>query len=460
MVHPRPTPYMPACSLIRPSLILFLTLSVLLLGCGAQHAAGNGQTTLAIWYGTDDPVERAWSQHLARSFEASHPKVSVHLIDYSYEDLNTKLQLALSAGDPPDLAYVTPRGPGIPAYLATHQLRDLTSAANQNGWSARLQSGLLARYNRPFAQYGATAGHVMAVPTSLAAVGILYNKRLLSRLHLAVPTSLAAFEAALPRAKAAGYVPLGMGNADGWLGDDWYLTLVNAFVPAVTLQSEQRLSPDFSFARPPYIRAGRLIHSWAQSGYFTRDFGGIDAQEGMDLFFGGKTLFQLVSSSQNSQIMQDEARTQLPIGIFAFPGQGADGVMPQSGYEGWIVPAAAKHPATAVSFITHLLTPNTARFLLTQGLLPAHNLRQDGLLQARHLGAHPWQREYLQALATAQPGVYIDAAPIANLNATMEANVQLLLQGYEEPSFLVTSLQDVYASHGSHGSSARIDGEF
>jgi hypothetical protein len=43
----------------------------------------------------------------------------------------------------------------------------------------------------------------------------------------------------------------------------------------------------------------------------------------------------------------------------------------------------------------------------------------------------------------------------------MEANVQLLLQGYEAPAFLVKSLQEVYASHGKHGgSTARIDGEY
>jgi hypothetical protein len=71
-----------------------------------------------------------------------------------------------------------------------------------------------------------------------------------------------------------------------------------------------------------------------------------------------------------------------------------------------------------------------------------------------------WQQTYLDAVRSAQPGIYLDAAPVSNLNATMEANVQLLLQGYEHPSFLVNSLQKVYASHGNGGSTARIDGEF
>jgi raffinose/stachyose/melibiose transport system substrate-binding protein len=366
----------------------------------------------------------------------------VDLVDYSFEDLNTKLQLALSAGDPPDLAYVTPRGPGIPAYVGAHRLRDLTSLARSHGWASKLQPGLLAAYNQPFAFFGARAGHVVAVPTSLAAVGILYNKRLLQRLHLGVPRSLAALESALARAKAAGYTPIGMGNADGWLGDDWYQTIVNSQVPPTSLQSEQRISHAFSFRRSPFLQAARLLERWSRRGYFTHDFGGLDAQEGVDLFFHGSTLFQLVSSSENAQILQDDEQTGLPL----------------SGYEGWVVPSTGRHPQEAISFIDYLLAPATARFLLRQGLLPAHNVGRDALVASPAVRKRPWQREYLQSLGAAQPGIYLDAAPVANLNATMEANVQLLLQGYETPQFLVNALQKVY--RGGASSAPRIDGEF
>jgi hypothetical protein len=98
---------------------------------------------------------------------------------------------------------------------------------------------------------------------------------------------------------------------------------------------------------------------------------------------------------------------------------------------------------------------------LSKGVLPAMPVAAGaGTVNARPSRLAVWQSEYLDALGRAAPGVYIDAAPIANLNATMEANVQLLLQGYEPPSFLVRSLQDVYSTHGRKGSTARIDGEF
>lgn len=441
------------------TLILFrrrlLTLGLFLLtavsGCGA-HQGASGGTTLTVWYSTDDPVERSWSQQLARHFEALHSGVQVRLDDLTFEDLNTKLQLALAAGDPPDVAYVTPRGPGIPAYVGAHRLLDLTADAAAGDWAGHLRPGLLTAYNRPFAAYGAHSGRIVAVPTSLAAVGVLYNRGLLNRLHLSVPNSLAAFTAALAVARHAGYTPIGIGNADGWLGDDWYLTLVNSLVPLSGLLPEQQHNPKFSFLRPPYLEAGRILQVWANNSYFTQDFGGLDAQEGIDQFFAGTTLFQLVSSSENAQILADQVKTRLAIGIFAFPRVPAGRVVPYSGYLGWVVPAAGHHPRQAAEFIDSLLTPYTAHFLLRQGVLPAVRLT------ARLPNLPGWQREYLQALDVAQPGVYLDAAPVSNLNATMEANVQLLLQGYEAPTFLVKSLQEVYHGHG--GSTARIDGEF
>ncbi|MGI8826381.1 MAG: ABC transporter substrate-binding protein [Chloroflexota bacterium] len=432
--------------------VLLCLLLPLFGGCG--QSAGATGTTLSIWYGTDDPVERVWSQQLARRFQSAHPTIHVTLQDLSFEDINTKLQLVLSAGDPPDLAYTTPRGPGIPAYVHAHRLLDLTSAADAHRWSERLRPGLLAQYNQPFAYIGARPSSVVAVPTALAAVGIMANQRLLAHLRLRIPTTLSEFERALAIAKTAGFTPIGMGNADGWLGDDWYLTLVNSLVPVSSLRAEQRLDPTFSFRRPPFLRAAAILERWARAGYFTHDFGGLDAQEGVDQFFHGQTLLQMVSSSENPQIVQDEAQTGLPIRVFAFPRAAGGGIVPLSGYEGWIVPKAARHPAAAATFITSLLSPGTTQFLQRHSVVTSH------APSSSSPSATAWVREYVDVVNTAKAGVYLDAAPVSNLNATMEANVQLLLQGYEPPTFLVKSLQEVYSSHGHGGSTTRIDGEF
>jgi raffinose/stachyose/melibiose transport system substrate-binding protein len=274
---------------------------------------------------------------------------------------------------------------------------------------------------------------------------------------MTVPRTLSQFEADLPVAKQAGYTPLGMGNGDGWVGDDWYLTLVQALAAPASMVPEQRLSPAFSFKTPAFQTASTTLRRWSAAGYFTRNFGGLDAQDGIDVFFHGKTLFQLISSSENLQIGSDEKATKLSIGVFAFPRANGGTVMAQSGYLGWIVPRGGTHHQTAISFINNLLGSGTTNLIAARGLLPAH---RSGRVLAAHpaTGTSSWLAEYRDALNSSTPGVYIDAAPIANLNATMEANVQLLLQGYEKPSFLVKALQIDYSTH--RGSTATIDGEF
>jgi raffinose/stachyose/melibiose transport system substrate-binding protein len=436
-----------------------------LVGCGSASNGAATVSTLQIWYATDDPIERAWAEQLAHRFARAHPGIRIDFKVYGFDDFNTKMQLALSSGHPPDLAYATPRAPGIPIYVRANELTDLSRYARHYHWAQRLRPGLLAEYNAPFALWAQGrvrtergAGPIYAVPQAVAAVAVLYNRRLLAQLHVGVPHTLEEFVHAVVLAKRAGMIPLGLGNADGWLGDDWYLTLANTQFPPGYLESELRLSPRFSFQRAGFYWASSLLARWAQAGDFTPDFGGLDAQDGIDAFFRGHTLFQLISSTEDAQILSDQRATGVPIGLFPFPGrdEGSQPVIPYSGYEGWIVPRRSGNIRLAVTFITWVLQPATTRFLLQHGVLPAATVRASQVSPQRAA----LQRAYLEALERARPGVYLDAAPIPNLNATMEVNIQMLLAGLKLPRAVVQSIDRLYHLLGHSSSAVRIDGEF
>ncbi|MGH2388556.1 MAG: extracellular solute-binding protein [Chloroflexota bacterium] len=433
-------PFLTACSSVEP-----------------RAASRASPVVLRVWYGSDDPTEGSLARALAARFQGDRSGVQVRLTMYNLDDINEKLELAIGAGTPPDLVYTTPRGPGLPAYVAAGKLRDLTSVAKREGWAADLPSGMLASYNDLLTPTGQAHGHIYAAPSILAAVAILYNKAVFSRLHLSIPHSAAAFEAICAKVAAAGLTPIGLGNADGWVGDDWYLTLINAETGPAPLRPELRLDPRFSFGSGPFLNAGATLQRWSTNGYFTKQFGGLDAQDSMTAFFEGATAMQLISSTENGQITTLARQTHVPVGVFAFPSTdpGRAPVAPQSGYAGWAVPRAGRHPALAEAFITAMLSDHTARLLAAHGYLPARPLPA---AESRSLGG--FQREFLSALRGAVPGVYLDGAPVPNLNATMEANVQLLLQHFEAPTFLPRSLQLVYDSHGAKASSTRTDGEF
>lgn len=442
---------------LRWSLLCSLVAGMALLALPPAQRPAQADSMLRIWYATDDPTEGPVIQSLAASFKTAHPGITVNLTTYNLDDMNEKMQLALSSGNSPDLIYTTPRGPGLPTYVRADKLLDLSAAARVAGWANSLRSGLIASYNDLLSPTGSAGGRVYAVPYVMAIVGVLYNQAVFSRLHLSAPTSLAGFEADCLKVQAAGLIPLGMGNADGWVGDDWYLTLVNALTGPAMLVPEQHLDPHFSFVGPAFAQAGATLQNWSSRHFFTPQFGGLDAQDGIDAFFQGKTAMALISSTENGQIVSLAAQTKIPVGVFAFPAADAtkSPIMPQSGYAGWAVPISSRQPALATAFITQMLSAGTARTLLAHGLLPARRLSEGDIGDTQG-----FQRSYLRALSTATPGIYLDGAPVPNLNATMEANVQLLLQQFEAPSFLERSLQQVYDSRGLNASSTRTDGEF
>ena len=108
----------------------------------------------------------------------------------------------------------TPHGPGLPSYVRVGKLLDLKAEATRRGWAAQLRPGLPASYNNLLDANGTAkdAGHMYAVPYLPATDGVLYNKDILGRLQLRVPTTEAQFATLLPRLKQAGYTALGFGN--------------------------------------------------------------------------------------------------------------------------------------------------------------------------------------------------------------------------------------------------------
>ncbi len=430
---------------------------------GAATTAETAQAagTLRVWYGSDDPTERKWAQGLATSF-GTRRGVKVQFSFYSLDDMNQKTQLALNTPNAPDLIYTTPRGPGLPAYVRAGRLRDLSADARKHGWAGQLRSGLLDSYNRVLDANGTPArdaGKTYAVPYLVAADAVLYNKTVFAKLKLAVPRTQAQFEALLPRLKKAGYTPIGFGNQDGWVGDAWYLTLVNARVNPSSLRPALQGASSFSFAGAPFRQAAATLRGWATAGYFSPSFGGLDPQESVDDFFEkGRTAMQLVSSTENSQVLagagSDESKAKT-VGVFAFPSAraGQPPVLVQDGFSGWAIPRAARNQAAALTFIDDMLSARTAGTLLAQGLLSARRVDAGG-------AAAPFQHDFLAALDSATPGVYLDAAPVPGFLATMEAQLQQLLAGKTTPAALTQALQGAYASHGRTAGGTDTDGEF
>jgi len=425
-------------------------------------------STLTIWYSTDDPVETNWAPGLVSIFEKTHPKIKVEMKVYDLDDFNDKMQDALGSNTGPDLAYATPREPAIPIYIVHHELLNLTSYASKNRWASLLRPGLLDFWNAPFkvwskkatnlsgdAVRATSATQIYGVPDAMAADGVAYNTDLMNKLGISFPKTLADLESDAAKAKAAGMIPFGIGNNDLWLGDDWYIMLANEDFSVSQLQKVLS-DGSFNFNQSAFVKAGNLMSSWSKDGYLTPNFQSLDAQGGMDSFFRGNTLFQLMSSSEDAQLLEDEQETKMPITVEAFPASftGYTGLVPYSGYEGWIVPKATHNKSAAIKWINFMLSDAATQYTMKNGVLPTTNVpAADAPTQ--------FQKEFLNAFAGARRGIYLDAAPVPNFTANMEGNIDALLAGKESGAAVAKDLEKAYKSYGRDSNKTPdIDGEY
>jgi len=445
---------------------------LVLTSCGSSSSSPRvAKSKLTIWYSTDDPVETNWAKGLVPIFEKAHPNIQVNMHVFDLDDFNDKMQDALGSNTGPDLAYATPRAPAIPIYVTHGELTNLTSYALKYDWSGLLRPGLLDFWNGPFRIWNnkapdfnggddddappTTSTQIYGVPDAMAAVAVAYNTKLMAKLNITFPKTVSQMVADAVLAKKAGMIPFGIGNNDLWLGDDWYISL------AEQSYSVSRLEPVlsdgyFNFASHPFLKAGNLLSQWSKDGYFTPSYSALDAQGGVISFFRGKTLFQLLSSSENAQLLQSESSTKVPIAVAAFPGSfpGHTGLMPYSGYEGWIVPKASHDKAGAVTWINFMLHPSATKYLLAHGVLPTTRVTA---MQA----PTAFQREFLTAFAGARRGIYLDATPVPNFDANMEGNIANLLAGRETSRQLATANEQAYQSFGKTANHVMdIDGEY
>jgi raffinose/stachyose/melibiose transport system substrate-binding protein len=208
-------------------------------------------------------------------FQARYPNIKINRTAKSFTDLQATLKLAASGPNPPDIVEAnngySAMGPLVQAKL----LMPLDAYSQKNGWRSRYSPGILRmnRFTRDGKSFG--RGSLFGLPMTGEVVGVYYNKAKLRQLGLARPTSFAAFERALAKAKAEGETPIQFGNLDKWPGIHTYEEPMLQFVTKDFARSWIFGSGGRSFANPGTRLAATKLQEWARKGYFTDGYAGL-----------------------------------------------------------------------------------------------------------------------------------------------------------------------------------------
>ena len=174
--------------------------SMTLAGCAAPRAAGSGGGTTLRFYEQKQEVI-AYFDDLLRKFEERRPGISV------VHDSTTAIAPQFVRGEPADVGCFNDNLE-LARYISRGVLRDLGDLPS----AARVRPSIDELTN----QYATYPGRTSVLPYSLAAAGVIYNKRIFADHDLPVPTTWDDFVEVCRTLQKAGITPIYATDRDTW----------------------------------------------------------------------------------------------------------------------------------------------------------------------------------------------------------------------------------------------------
>jgi raffinose/stachyose/melibiose transport system substrate-binding protein len=176
--------------------------------------------TIRWWHISTAAEHKALWQKFADEYHTAHPNVTIEITVMENEAFKTKMATVIQSGDPPDI-FQSWGGGVMNDYANAGMLRDITPQldANNKEWRNTFAPGALGVYAYKGKNYG--------VPWDMGMIGWWYNKALFAKAGItSFPTTWTDFLNDVKALKAAGIVPISVGEGDKWPGMHMWAYLV------------------------------------------------------------------------------------------------------------------------------------------------------------------------------------------------------------------------------------------
>jgi raffinose/stachyose/melibiose transport system substrate-binding protein len=387
----------------------------------ASNSTGGSSTakvTLTWWNNaTTGQLLTVW-QNAIKSFEASHPNVTIQNVPIQNEQFSTKIPAALAGSNPPDI-YQQWGGGQEATQVKSGKLTDLTSSVSN--WIGELGTAA-AQWQVTGKQYG--------VPYDLHVVGFWYRKDLFAKAGIsAPPTTIAQLESDDAKLKAAGIAPIAIGSKDRWPDAFYWEYFAIRECPQSVVQSAMS---SVSLGNSCFAKATTDLTNFMQTNPFQTGFLGTPAQVGAGssagLVASGKAAMEL-QGDWDPGVMQGlvtNSKLSSQLGWFPFPavsGAQGDPTAVLGGGDGFSCTTGAAEPACS-EFLQFLDTPGEQAQIMGANVgLPANPAAVSSIsfpaerTAAAANKAAPYVAVYFDTAMPTQPGQNLDNA-VANFFAS------------------------------------------
>ena len=353
-----------------------------LAGCATGSGGGGGTTTLRFYEQKQEVIE--YFGRLLQQFEQETPGIRV------VHDTTVAIAPQFVRGEPADVGCFN-NNLELARYIKRGVLSDLSDLPS----AGRVRTDISDLTD----QYATFPGRTSVLPYSLAAAGVIYNKRIFDELQLPVPETWSQFVAVCEELQTAGITPVYATDRDTWtlwqgLFDYSVGSLIDTgsfFRKMKELGTEVGPDAEVSFEKDfavPMERAKTI------STFFNPDHAVRSYADGNLAFGKGEAAMYFQGPWALSQIALVDP--DLPIGTFALPvsEDPADRKARVNIDLGLWIPTQSRHQDEARELVEFLMRPD---------IIEAYN--NDNLAYSTTEGAPPQQDERVAGL---QP--YIDDA--------------------------------------------------
>lgn len=410
-------------------------------GSGAEPTAvstdiaSQGDITLNMldfWQGADSK----WADRMVTEFEAKYPNVTIKRTTQEWGQLMSTLNLRLSDADGPDIATANNGWQSLGTISKSGLVANLDKYATSYGWSNSIPATIL-RQNQ-FTTDGKTmgSGSLFGTPVARSSlVGLYYNVDLLTSLGIEVPTTLEELEAACAKIKAAGQVPISYGSQDQGTAPSILLAVQSIFGDKGKIGDFVYGDKDAKASDTSLDKASTTIKSWADQGWFTPNFEGVQYQDLVADFKDGKGgVFRFDYSGALSLTDAEQSH----FGYLQLPQASGKTVGVGSSAAAVVISSKSKHPDAAAAFLDFMMSKEAAQAAVDLGFIPM--MHSDVTV--------PTDRpDFAQEVAAAKTldaddGYipYFDWTSPTMLD-TLGTQLQLLFAGQASPDALVAAVQ-------------------
>jgi raffinose/stachyose/melibiose transport system substrate-binding protein len=393
--------------------------------------------TLRYWEAAGEYLSEEGVATLDAEFQQAHPNVRLSRVAKPFAEIMAAGKRQATGPDSPDIL-LTNVYDHLGPLVAANLVLPLDDHAARFGWQARFGESVLRvqRFSPDGRRYG--TGRLYGLSPAATYVGLFYNRDVMTRLGLQVPTTYEELLETLEAARKHNVVPIAAGIRDSWPAMDMFSSLQDITAPPGQVRSFVfRTSPDARFDTPENIEAAALAQELGRMGYYSPGYRDRTHQEAIDEFVAGKALYFLRSTAFAGPIREglgDQAA------MILFPGRqgGPFAVTGAPGFS-WSISTKSEHPDAAACYLDWRTGRRASELLVAEGGLPSMILEHAGDSQLTKSILDGWAE-----IAQRDALVPYLAWAATDLHDTLSAATQQLVADELSPDEFARQVQQAY----------------